>query len=316
MKILVTNGISKSGEATLQNAGFEVLIIKVAQEQLENFINEEQVDAVIVNENIQIEQELIDMCPSLKLIGCSSSNMDNIDTQYAIDQGLHVINAASASAESIAELVFAHLFGMVRFLHQSNREMPLEGDMNFNGLQKLYTGSELRGKTLGIIGMNETGIATAKIALGVGMQVVFSNNEPKSVAIPIEFFDGQGLEFNFDAEPLDEVLKVSDFISLHTISAENHIIGAAELSKMKNGVGIVNCTKGGLLDEVALVEAIKNEHVKYAALDAFENQPNPEIQLLMNPELSLSPNIASNTIEVKERAGKELATKIIELLNY
>lgn len=314
MKILVTNGLSNSGEIALQSAGFEVINTRVAQEQLENFINKEGIDGIIADGNIQVQQELIDMCPTLKLVGRSGTNMDNIDVQYAIDQGLHVINSSSASSESVAEMVFAHLFGITRFLHQANREMPLEGDMNFKGLQKTFTGNELRGKTLGIIGMENTGIATAKIALGIGMRVVFSNNEPKSVVIPVEFFDGQGVEFNFDAQPFEEVLKSADFVSLHVTETDNYVIGETELSQMKDGVGIINCTQSGSLDEIALINAIENGKVKYAGLDVFEKEPTPEIQLLMNADLSLSPNIANATFEAHERMGKELADQIIRLL--
>lgn len=315
MKILVNDTLSKSGEITLQEAGFEVINTKVAQQQLENFIATENIDAILVDGTTQIQQELIDACPSLKLIACNGNNMDAIDTQYAQDQGLHLVNTTEASANAVAEMVFAHLFGMVRFLHQSNREMPLEGDSNFNGLKKMYMGTELRGKTLGLVGMNETAIATAKIALGIGMNVIFSNNKPKLVVIPIEFFNGQGIEFSFDALPLEEILKQSDFISLHETENEGYTIGSSHLETVKNGVGIVNCTDATLLDEVALINAIKKGRVKYAGLDVFEKAPNPEIQLLMNVDLSLSPQISEQTIEAKDRIGKELASKIIKLLN-
>lgn len=314
MKILAIDGISKNGEITLQEAGFEVIITKVAQEQLENYINDNGIDAVLVGSSTQIQQELIDACFSLKLIGYSGSNNDNIDIQYAKDQGLHVINTQEATANSVAELVFAHLFGLARNLHQSNREMPLEGDFNFKGLKKAFTGTELRGKTIGIIGMESDGIATAKIALGLGMKVIFSNNEPKSITIPVEFFDGQGVEFSFDAIAFEEVLSQSDFISLHIASQNDCIFETSEFEKMKNGVGIINCSNGQLIDEVALTNAIENGKVMYAGLDVFENEPKPNIQLLMNPNLSLSPNIKNATIEAKERIGTELANQIIELL--
>lgn len=314
MKILTPSKLSTTSEATLQQAGFEVLTTKVAQEQLENYINDQQIDVVITNNSIQIHQELIDACPSLKLIGISSST-EHIDIEYAKEQGLHIIHTTEASANAVAELIFAHLLGMVRFLHQANREMPLEGDMNFNGLKKLYQGTELRGKTLGLIGMDATAIATAKIALGLGMQVVMSNHEPKSVSIPLDFFDGQGIEFTFEAVPLNEVLKNADFISLHTSDIEGYVLSTAEFEQMKTGVGVVNCTSSNSLDELALVKAIESGNVKYAGLDVFENQPNPEIQLLMNVDLSLSPNIHKETIEAKTRADMELANKIIERLN-
>ena len=151
MKILANDGISQSGIDALQQGGFEVITTKVAQVQLEKFINEHQIDAILVRSATQVRQELIDACPSIKLIGRGGVGMDNIDVDYAKDQGLHVINTPAASSSSVAELVFAHLFGMVRFLHQSNREMPLEGDSRFKDLKKAYaSGSELRGKKLGL----------------------------------------------------------------------------------------------------------------------------------------------------------------------
>lgn len=314
MKILTPNKLSTSSEATLQQAGFEILTTKVAQEQLENYINEHQIDAIIADNYTEIHQEMIDVCPSLKLIGISNSN-EHIDVAYAKEQGLHVVNATEASANAIAELVFAHLLGMVRYLHQANREMPLEGDMNFSGLKKQFTGIELRGKTLGLIGMDASAIATAKIALGLGMHVIMSNHEPKTVSIPLDFFDGQGVEFTFEASPLNEVLKSADFISLHTSDIEGYVLSTAEFEQMRDNIGIVNCTNSNSLDEVALVAAIEADKIKYAGLDVFENQPNPEIQLLMNVDLSLSPNINSETIEAKTRADMELANQIIELLN-
>ena len=150
MKILANDGISQSGIDALKQGGFEVITTKVAQVQLEKFINEHQIDAILVRSATQVRQELIDACPSIKLIGRGGVGMDNIDVDYAKDQGLHVINTPAASSSSVAELVFAHLFGMVRFLHQSNREMPLEGDSRFKDLKKAYaSGSELRGKKIG-----------------------------------------------------------------------------------------------------------------------------------------------------------------------
>lgn len=315
MKILANNGITNNAEIALQEAGYEVITTKVAQEQLENYINEHSIDAILVNNTTQIQQELIDACPSLKLIGKGGVAMDNIDVQYAIDQGLHIINTPEALANGVAELVFAHLLGMVRNLHQSNREMPLEGDMNFKGLHKLYKGIELRGKTLGIIGMDSSGIATAKIALGLGMNVVMSNPEPKEVTIEFEFFDGQTLHFDFNSIALDELLTESDFISLHIQHQEGFVLSEKEFKKMKDNVCIVNCAFGGLVDEIALVKAFETNKVKYAALDVFENEPKPEIQLLMNPNLSLSPNIGAATEEAQSRISMALANQIIALFS-
>lgn len=316
MKILANDGISQSGVDALQKAGFEVITTKVAQEQLENYINEHQIDAILVRSATQVRQELIDACPSIKLIGRGGVGMDNIDVQYAMDQGLHVINTPAASSSSVAELVFAHLFGMVRFLHQSNREMPLEGDLRFKELKKAYAaGTELRGKTLGIIGLGRIGKEAAKIAIGIGMNVLAYDPSSDNEVVTLDFFNGQSVTFSIDTVELDKLLKESDFITVHVPAQDSHILGANEFKKMKKGVGIVNAARGGVVDEVALVNAIEEERVKFAALDVFEKEPTPEVQLLMNPELSLTPHIGAATLEAQDRIGLELAEQIIKLLN-
>ncbi|CAM1353909.1 NAD(P)-dependent oxidoreductase [Tenacibaculum insulae] len=317
MRILATDGISESGKATLENAGFEVIITKVAQEQLENFINDEEINAIIIKNNTQIHTELIDNCPTLKLIANASTNNDNIDVIYAEECGLQIVNIADASANAVAELVFAHLLGMARFLHQANREMPLEGDMSFNSLKKQFAnGTELRGKTIGIIGMDAEGQQVAKVALGLGMKVLaYDVNYDNSITIPVDFYNGQVIDIEIDVISSDELFKEAHFISLHLSAQENHVIGAKEFDKMKDGVGFINVAQSGLVDEIALVNAIESGKVKYAGLDSFENQPKPEIQLLMNPNLSLSPNIASYTVEAQHKIGTELANKIINSLH-
>ena len=315
MKILANDGISQSGIEALQSNGFEVITTKVAQVQLENFINKHQIDGILVRSATQVRQELIDACPSIKLIGRGGVGMDNIDVNYAIDQGIHVINTPKASSSSVAELVFAHLFGMVRFLHQSNREMPLEGDSRFKDLKKAYAlGSELRGKKIGIVGFGRIGQEVARIALGLGMEVLATDNFTESAPISIEFFNGQKITITIETTDLDTLLKESDFISLHVPVQENYVIGTKEISKMKTGVGIINAARGGVVDEIALIKAIKEKKVKFAGLDVFEKEPSPEIQLLMNPELSLTPHIGAATVEAQDRIGSELATQIIALL--
>ncbi|SDS02438.1 D-3-phosphoglycerate dehydrogenase [Polaribacter sp. KT25b] len=315
MKILANDGISKSGKDALEKGGFEVLTVKVAQNQLENYINEHNIDAILVRSATQVRQELIEACPSLKLIGRGGVGLDNIDVEYAEDNGLFVINTPAASSSSVAELVFSHLFGMVRFLHSSNREMPLEGDSRFKELKKAYSqGTELRGKTLGIIGFGKIGQEVAKIAIGIGMNVLATDDEILSAPIILEFFNGQKTTFTIDTVDKEDVLKESDFITLHTPAQEDYIISASEIKKMKDGVGIINTARGGILHEVDLVSAIENGKVQYAALDVFETEPNPAVQLLMNPEISLTPHIGAATKEAQERIGLELAKQIIELL--
>ena len=315
MKILANDGISQSGIEALQNNGFEVITTKVAQVQLENFINKHQIDGILVRSATQVRQELIDACPSIKLIGRGGVGMDNIDVDYAINQGIHVINTPKASSNSVAELVFAHLFGMVRFLHQSNREMPLEGDSKFKDLKKAYaSGSELRGKKIGIIGFGRIGQEVARIALGLGMEVLATDRFIESAPISVDFFNGQKITITIETIDLDTLLKESDFISLHVPVQEDYIIGTKEISKMKTGVGIINAARGGVVDEIALIKAIEEKKVKFAGLDVFEKEPSPEIQLLMNPELSLTPHIGAATVEAQDRIGSELAKQIIALL--
>ena len=152
MKILANDGVSKSGIDALEKEGFEVLTTTVAQDQLINYINDNEIVALLVRSATKVRTDIIDSCPSLKIIGRGGVGMDNIDVEYAREKGLSVINTPAASSESVAELVFAHLYGGVRFLYTSNRNMPLEGETNFKGLKKSYAkGAELKGKTLGVI---------------------------------------------------------------------------------------------------------------------------------------------------------------------
>jgi D-3-phosphoglycerate dehydrogenase len=241
--------------------------------------------------------------------------MDNIDVDYARSKGIHVINTPASSSESVAELVFAHLFSGVRFLHDANRNMPLEGDQNFDGLKKAYAnGIELRGKTLGIIGFGRIGQATAKMALGLGMRVIATDGFVPKATITVDFFNGQELAFEIETIEKEALLQQADFISLHVPAQADYVIGQAEFELMKEGVGIVNCARGGVIDEVALVAALDSGKVLFAGLDVFENEPTPEIQLLMHPKISLTPHIGAATLEAQDRIGTELAQQIKQLM--
>lgn len=315
-KILANDGISNSGILALESAGYKVITTNVAQEQLANFINEEQVSGLLVRSATQVRKELIDACPGLKLIGRGGVGMDNIDVEYAREKGLHVINTPASSSASVAELVFAHLFGGVRFLYDANRNMPLEGDKNFKGLKKNYgKGTELRGKTLGVLGFGRIGQATAKIALGIGMKVVFHDPYLEEAQIDLPFYDGQSVSFTLKSSPKEELLKVSDYITLHVPAQNEYVIGKNEFEMMKNGVGLVNAARGGVIDEVALVDAIDRGKVAFAGLDVFESEPVPEVRILMHPKISLSPHIGAATGEAQDRIGTELAEQIIRLLD-
>lgn len=314
MKVLANDGISESGKENLEKAGFEVLAIRVAQEQLIPYINENEVTVLLVRSATQVTKEVVDNCPTLKIIGRGGVGMDNIAVDYAKSKGLHVINTPSASSSSVAELVFAHLFSGVRFLHDANRNMPLEGDSNFSKLKKAYAnGMELRNKTIGIIGFGRIGIETARIALGLGMKVLFVDPKLNKTAVTVTFFDGRSISFELQGTTLNELLKTSDFISLHVPAQDSYIIGKKEFELMKNGVGIVNAARGGVLDEVALVDALESGKVAFAGLDVFESEPIPEIRILMHPDISLTPHIGAATAEAQDRIGQELATQVIAL---
>jgi D-3-phosphoglycerate dehydrogenase len=315
MKVLANDGVSQSGVSALEAAGYEVITTNVAQEQLENYINENEVTVLLVRSATKVRKDLIDSCPSLKVIGRGGVGMDNIDVEYAREKGLHVINTPAASSHSVAELVFGHFYGLARFLHNSNRDMPLEGDSKFKALKKAYAkGTELKGKTLGVLGFGRIGQATAKIAIGAGMKVVAFDPFMEKADLELEFFDGQKANFEIKTISKEDVLKQADFLTLHVPAQKDYVIGEKEFDQMKDGVIIANAARGGVVDEFALVKAIESGKVARAALDVFEKEPQPEIQLLMNPALSLTPHTGAATNEAQDRIGTELADQIISIL--
>ena len=315
MKVLANDGISPGGKEALENAGFEVITTKVAQEQLKDYLNENKIDAILVRSATKIRKDLIDDCPNLKVIGRGGVGMDNIDVEYARKKGLHVFNTPAASSSSVAELVFAHLYGGVRFLHDANRNMPLEGDSRFKDLKKNYAGGrELRGKTLGIIGFGRIGREVARIALGIGMKVIASDRTEGEAEITLEFYNHQEIKIPIKTEPVEQLIKHSDFITLHVPAQKEPVIGREEIKQMKDGVGIINAARGGVIDEVALIEALEEGKVAFAGLDTFEHEPSPAIKVLMNGRVSLSPHIGAATNEAQERIGLELADQVIKAL--
>ena len=315
MNILANDGISTSAKTLLESKGFSVNIVNVAQEQLINFINDKNIVVLLVRSATEVRKELIDNCKNLKLIGRGGVGMDNIDVDYAKQKGLKVINTPAASSNSVAEIVFAHLFGSVRFLYDSNRNMPLDGDVNFKKLKKNYaSGSELSGKTLGIIGFGRIGQATARIALGVGMKILVHDPNLNSTNLSLKILN-KNLDFSITIDSFEYVLKNSDFITLHTPSQKKPIIGKKEIEMMKKGAGIINASRGGVVDEDAIIENLDKNHLSFAAFDTFINEPNPSIRLLMHPKISLTPHIGAATNEAQDRIGIELAEQIIELLN-
>jgi D-3-phosphoglycerate dehydrogenase len=309
MKVLANDGISASGAAAIQASGHELSTTKVAQNQLIDYINEEQIDVILVRSATTVRKDMIDSCPSLKGIGRGGVGMDNIDVEYAREKGLKVFNTPAASSDSVAELVMGHMRTLVRFMHDSNRQMPLEGDSKFGALKKSYAkGAELRGRTLGIVGFGRIGQALAKLAIGAGMKVVFSDIHEDNVDVELSFFDGQSAKFTCENVGFDRVLSESDFISVHVPGGD--LIGASELAKMKDGVVLLNAARGGVINEEALLDALESGKVAGAGLDVFVNEPTPAVKVLMNGKLSVTPHIGAATLEAQDRIGTELAAHI------
>jgi D-3-phosphoglycerate dehydrogenase len=314
IKILANDGIDPVGKKLLEEAGFVVDTETVAQDKLaEALLN---YDGITVRSATKLRKELIDQVPNIKLIGRGGVGMDNIDVDYARSKGIAVVNTPAASSLSVAELVFAHLFTGIRFLQDSNRKMPVEGATKFNALKKAYAGGvELQGKTMGIIGFGRIGRETAKVALRLGMNVLAYDLFPSEGTLPLTFQGGVSVEIPFKTVSLDEVISGSDFISLHTPFADKPILGAEEFAKMKPGVGVVNCSRGGTIDEEALIAALDSGKVAFAGLDVFDDEPTPRAGILQHAKISLTPHIGAATNEAQERIGVELATLIIEHFN-
>ena len=315
MKVLANDGLDQSGIDGLQKAGFEVITTKVPQEELINYINENQVRTLLVRSATKVRKDIIDACPSLKIIGRGGVGMDNIDVEYAREKGVNVINTPAASSASVAELVFAHLFSGCRFLTDSNRKMPVEGDTKFAELKKAYTkGVELRGKTIGIIGFGRIGQEVAKMALGLGMRVLAVDNFAEKVNLKVEFFNGQSVDFEIKTQAKEEVLKEADFVTLHVPAQKEFVIGQKEFDLMKNGAALVNCARGGVVDEEALLKALDSGKLAFAGLDVFINEPTPAKNVLSHPKISLTPHTGASTNEAQDRIGISLAEQIISIL--
>lgn len=312
MKILINDGIEPIGKELLENAGFTVDLNRIGQDNLINRLNE--YDAICVRSTTKLTKELIDAAPNIKAIGRGGVGLDNIDVAYARSKGIEVINTPGASSRSVAELTMAHILTLSRFLQHSNRQMPLTGDTNFAGLKKSFSGGlELEGKTLGIIGFGRIGRETARCALGMGMNVLAADpNIPKAkVVIGPE---GLGIVVEVNTVSIEDILEDADYITLHTPSIGKPILGHEQFAKMKDGVIIVNCSRGDVLDEDALLDALESGKIAGVGLDVFNNEPTPRKELLIHPRVSLTPHIGASTIEAQNKIGAELAIRLIEFL--
>lgn len=314
MKILANDGLNATGVDLLTKNGFEVIMEKIGQTELSKYINDNNIDILLVRSATKVRKDLIDACPRLKLVGRGGVGLDNIDVEYAKSKGVKVFNTPAASSASVAELVFAHLLSGARFLAESNREMPKKGHSEFASLKKAYkAGGELRGKTIGIVGLGRIGREVARLAYGWGMNVLAADSFVSSAKIKMEFTTGQSFEIEIKTIPLDEVFQKSDFITFHVPAQKNYLVGKEEIAKMKDGVALVNCARGGVFNENELVEALNSGKVSFAGLDVYENEPTPSETVLKHPRISLTPHIGAATKEAQKRIGISLAEQIMDL---
>lgn len=313
VRILANDGIDKAGKEILNAAGIEVITDKINQDNLA--VELQKFDGILVRSATTVRKDLIDAVPGLKLIGRAGVGMDNIDVAYAREKGIKVINTPEASAQSVAELVFAHLFTGVRYLHDANRSMQsCDTKENFNELKKNYSaGIELRGKTLGIIGFGNIGQAVARMGLGLGMRVLSFKLRPATVPVTVNVGD-QSVTINLASVPFEQLLAESDFITLHVPfpKGAEPVLAKPQFAQMKKGVMIVNSARGGAVHESDLLDALNSGKVSFAGLDVFEGEPLIKGELRAHKAISLSPHIGGSTKEAQERIGIEIASKIVE----
>ncbi len=300
MKILISDGIESAGENMLKDAGHEVVNQKFTPEELLQVIPD--FDCIMVRSATKVSKEVIEIGKNLKVIARGGVGLDNIDVAFAKEKGIKVLNTPGASSISVAELAIAHMFAVCRFLNLSNIEMR-----SGKWPKKEYSkGLELTGKTLGIMGIGNIGKEVAKRALGLGMTVIAFDPFVNSIDMNVKLLSK------------DEVIAQSDFISMHTpfIKAEGPSLTSKEFAKMKKGVIVINCARGGVVSEKDLLDALNNGTVAAAGIDVFETEPPSDAQkeLINHPRVSVSPHIGASTLEAQLRVGVEIAQKVIDSL--
>ncbi len=295
MKILICDKTESAAIEQMRAAGLTVdTNFEVTPEELPNVLP--NYDGCVVRSRTKIRQPLIDVCPNLKVIVRGGVGLDNIDAEYARSKGITVMNTPKASSASVAELAIGFMFALARSIYHTTATMKAE-----KWEKKAFEGVELGGKTLGLIGVGNIGKETAKRALGLGMTVIAYDPYVKEVP---------GIQM----VGLDELLAKSDYISLHLPKTKEsaNMIGKAQFEKMKTGVRIVNCARGGVVDEEALYEALTNGKVAGAAVDVFAEEPPTNWKLLKLDNVIGSPHIGAATKEAQGRVGAEVAEKLIE----
>jgi D-3-phosphoglycerate dehydrogenase len=294
MKVLISDGLSKKGQEILENAGIECVNKNYSPEELVENIKD--YECILVRSATKVPKEVIDAGKKLICIARGGAGIDNIDHEYAKTKGIPTLNTPAANSASVAELAIAHMFALARFLHKSNVTMR-EGKWN----KKEYKGIELNGKTLGIVGCGKIGKLTAKRAQALGMKIIGSDPCLQKV---------EGIELL----SFEEVLARADFISLHVPKQAKPLIDEDEIAKMKDGVYIINCARGGVVDEDALLKALNSGKVAGAGIDVYVEEPTKNLELVSHPNVSVSPHVGASTAEAQERVGSEIAEKIVAAL--
>ena len=312
MKVLANDGISQNSKKELIDLNFKIFDTKIDQSELIKYINRNHIEIILVRSATIINSEILNNCKSIKLIGRAGVGLDNIDLISAKKNNVRVFNTPNASSISVAELVISHLLSANRNLHITNRSMPLNGETKFKEIKSHSSEcKEVMFKTLGIIGLGRIGQEVAKRAFSLGMNVIAFDKKIEKIKIHLDHIKNQNIFFDLITSSLDDVLKESDFITLHIPKINDKpFIGRDEFDIMKKGVGIINTSRGGLIDESELIKFLNNKKVSFAALDVYENEPVPNIQLLMHDKISLSPHIGGSTVEAQERIGDEIVKEI------
>lgn len=307
--ILANDGMAQDGINKLEDMGFSVDTTHQDVESLKKSIND--YDVIIVRSATKVREDLIDQMQNIKLIIRAGVGLDNIDVAHAEKKGIQVYNTPTASSRSVAELAFAHIMGLYRFLPLSNRKMPHDGQTEFKSMKKAFSkGQEVQGKRLGIVGLGRIGKELANIALGAGIDVIAHDpwTEDNSIQIKIA---GQILQVHVPLVDMEEILTKCDIISIHVPRADQPIIGTNELDKLKDGVILVNTARGGCIEEETILQGLKSGKIGGVALDVFNNEPTPDGRLLNHDRISVTPHIGASTTQAQDK----IAQVIVDLID-
>lgn len=302
MRILITDGMEKGSIQVLRDNGYEVVEKFYEPEELGTALQE--FDVVVIRSATKVRKPIIDKaCETgkLKLIIRGGVGVDNIDVAYATEKGIRVANTPNSSSASVAELALAHMFAVSRFVNISNVTMR-EGKWE----KKKYKGIELSGKTLGLVGFGRISRSLAQKAEALGMKIIYTDILGKA-----EGYD------QYEYYTLEELLPKADFISLHIpfIKEQGATIGKTQIEMMKDGAVLINCARGGVVDEAALLEALNNGKLRGAGIDVFEVEPATNIELINHPNVSVTPHIGAATVEAQTRIGAEVVQVIFDFFN-